>query len=448
MSTKTDQLLGRVRALLSVIPNQSARQICTALGITQPAFSRLITRHAMDFYILGAGPSTRYSLKKNVANLGVKIPIYDVGENGRVSELANLHAIEPNGFVLESNKTEMVFNDLPYFFEDIRPSGYLGRLVPKQLPTLQFPEDVRAWSSLQILEYAAHYGWNPAGNLIIGENACKQFIQNTQRFSDLIHIKQREKDYPERATLLLVESNTGSSAGGEQPKFLATLQPEMKAVLVKFSPVKSDVVSERVCDLLVCEHLAHEVIRRVGIEACKSEVVIAKNQYFLEVQRFDRVGERGRKGVVSLRALDLEHAGILRSWAETGAVLVDKKILQPGDLEKIRWLEFFGRFIGNTDMHLGNLSFYFDKLNVGSIAPVYDMLPMKYMPQSGHMQAAELKIELTLPDQVPAWTSASGAAIQFWESAIADPRISDDFKKIAKKNITVINAMIKIQANI
>jgi serine/threonine protein kinase HipA of HipAB toxin-antitoxin module len=42
----------------------------------------------------------------------------------------------------------------------------------------------------------------------------------------------------------------------------------------------------------------------------------------------------------------------------------------------------FGQFIGNTDMHFGNLSFFVD--NVArprfEVAPIYDMLPMMWRP--------------------------------------------------------------------
>lgn len=52
----------------------------------------------------------------------------------------------------------------------------------------------------------------------------------------------------------------GSSAGGEQPKFCTVTA--RRAVLVKFSPTGDSPPSERLRDLLVCEHLAIQTLAR------------------------------------------------------------------------------------------------------------------------------------------------------------------------------------------
>jgi hypothetical protein len=93
----------------------------------------------------------------------------------------------------------------------------------------------------------------------------------------------------------------GSSAGGEQPKFCA--YTERGHVLVKFSAPDDNPVSERWRDLLLAEHLALSVL---GVE---TEVFDFGPQRFLEVPRFDRIGQLGRLGVLSLRALDAEFVG-------------------------------------------------------------------------------------------------------------------------------------------
>jgi serine/threonine protein kinase HipA of HipAB toxin-antitoxin module len=47
------------------------------------------------------------------------------------------------------------------------------------------------------------------------------------------------------------------------------------------------------------------------------------------------------------------------------------------------WLKVFGHLMGNTAMHLGNLSFNRVGSRSYALAPVYDMLPMLNRPASG-----------------------------------------------------------------
>ena len=56
-------------------------------------------------------------------------------------------------------------------------------------------------------------------------------------------------------------------------------------------------------------------------------------------------------------------------------------------VDQVRILWWYGKLIGNTDMHLGNVSFRFRPDPRGrvqlNLAPAYDMLPMLYAPLSG-----------------------------------------------------------------
>jgi hypothetical protein len=56
--------------------------------------------------------------------------------------------------------------------------------------------------------------------------------------------------------------------------------------------------------------------------------------------------------------------------------VLDHRWITASVLDQIQAIWWFGRLIGNTDMHLGNLAFV-PGLNV---APVYDMLPAMYAP--------------------------------------------------------------------
>lgn len=69
----------------------------------------------------------------------------------------------------------------------------------------------------------------------------------------------------------------------------------------------------RWADLLIAEHTALTILHNAGIVAARSEPVrLEQNgttRQFLIVQRFDREGAGGRRGIVSLRMLDAEFVG-------------------------------------------------------------------------------------------------------------------------------------------
>src|SRR5690606_41232569 len=76
-----------------------------------------------------------------------------------------------------------------------------------------------------------------------------------------------------------MRSTPGSSAGGEQPKFLARLldgSGAERSVLVKFSAPMDQTPGRRWADLLACEWLALEILDRKSTRLNSSHV---KNSY-------------------------------------------------------------------------------------------------------------------------------------------------------------------------
>lgn len=89
-------------------------------------------------------------------------------------------------------------------------------------------------------------------------------------------------------------------------------------------------------------------------------------------------------------------------------------------------------------MHDGNLSFRPHQLDSRAgfaLAPVYDMLPMQYAPVCGaELPPVNFQPPLPLPAERPAWARAASAAVQFWDMAARDPRISNEFRAICAEN--------------
>jgi hypothetical protein len=226
--------------------------------------------------------------------------------------------------------------------------------------------------------------------------------------------------------------NPGSSAGGEEPKFL--LMRAGTAALVKFSPPVRDATSRRLADLLIAEHLALECMRAAGHAAARSEILEAGERVFLESDRFDRTPGGGRRGLLSMLALDAEFVGHGASWSDSAAALHAQGRIDGGTLAEIRWRELFGQLIGNTDMHGGNLSFFTRGTRILGLAPAYDMGPALYAPSQGHLRNPPFRPPTPAPADAPIWDSACAAAYALWSQLSEHPRVSPEFRALAGDN--------------
>jgi hypothetical protein len=422
-----------------------AVELRARLGISQPTFSRLVAKMGEQLLVAGRASATRYAVRRTAQDLAQQLTIYEVGEDGRGHRLGHLHSILPEGYYVESASPELAsgfHDDLPYFLHELRPAGFLGRLLPRQHPELDQPSDVRLWSSNDVLRYASRWGWNLPGSLIVGDQAFQRYLQSAASPPAAVEPRERKRRYPVLAAEVLQLGPAGSSAGGEQPKFLTTRVPDTQ-VLVKFSPRGSDARSRRQADLLIAEHLAHRVLAENGEQTSRSELVATPDQVFLEVERFDRLPDGGRRGVLSLLALDAEYLGRLRSWTDSVKRLADAGHVPKDAIEATRRRELFGQLIGNTDMHPGNLAFMARGASVLGLAPVYDMLPMLY--SAAQIDAAEPELRLAAPSPADAgvWDVASRAALELWRAIAEESAVSAGFRRVARGNVTRVEAFRK-----
>lgn len=218
----------------------------------------------------------------------------------------------------------------------------------------------------------------------------------------------------------------GSSAGGEQPKFLTELagRDAYHHLIVKFTPPRETPFGMRWRALLTMEHLALETLRSHGIPTAHSHIVDSTTRTYLESQRFDRIGLEGKRHVVAIDALHSEFAdphSPRRTWVHTAEILTKKKLLSEFDLRLIARIYAFGQFIGNTDMHFGNLSFFIDDVEKPAplLAPVYDMLPMMWRPSvnSGELDVTPVREPPPMPLYAHEQAQAREWAIEFWTEA-------------------------------
>jgi len=129
----------------------------------------------------------------------------------------------------------------------------------------------------------------------------------------------------------------------------------------------------------------------------------------------------------------------MKSWSDSAAELARMGIIDAGALESTRWRELFGSLIGNTDMHPANLSFFATGARVLGIAPCYDMLPMLYTPQHGHVMVPELRPPTPSPEHAAHWDAASRAAADFWDQVASHAQVSRELRQAARDNRRAID---------
>ena len=168
-------------------------------------------------------------------------------------------------------------------------------------------------------------------------------------------------------------------------------------------------MQRRWADLLDCEHLALQVLEtELGIAAAQSRVYQFAGRTFLEVVRFDRHGVSGRSPVCTLHSLNAALLGMASSnWAKLSAQMFKQKLITAETARTIEQLWWFGKLIGNSDMHEGNLAF---RANM-ELTPAYDMVPMFFAPApGGEVLLREFKPLLPLPAERESWQRAAAAA--------------------------------------
>jgi len=316
---------------------------------------------------------------------GNKISLAAVDPHGNTNLLGVLRPLAHGGFYLEAasispkvlngNKGDGLYEDLPYFLDDMRPQGFIGRQIARDLNAQSdiFPPDPRDWNQEQIGRYLVANGDDLPGNLKIGRMALDRVRRPPQ--------KSRHEDYPELADKAVEGEVYGSSAGGEHAKF-ATYSRERDAhVIVKFSPKGSGELATRWRDILVTEYIASEVLHEHNIPAAELEIFEMHDRLFLESLRFDRTGEYGRLPLISMHAIDNEFSGVGSGWLSVAKELQKRGLISWQHLFDIAVYWGFGRLINNTDMHLGNISFSIDGSGF-SLAPIYDMCSMGFSPKS------------------------------------------------------------------
>lgn len=412
----------------------TSKEIQAATGLSQSTIARQIKRMGDRIIPIPTGRSVMYAAACNAFNSGDRIPLSIIDDTGKPLLAAYVRPLIHGGYFVESARNLPplllgdnqigLYDDLPYFLLDQKPQGFLGRQIAKRIASQcdDFPYDPRNWTPNHIGRYLISNGDDLPGNFIFGEQALLRIRQRPLAVS--------ENTYPELAQKVIEGDVSGSSAGGEQPKFTAFNGDLGSHVIVKFSPKGDTEISARWRDILITEYHAAEVVNRYIFPSAVPRLIDLSGRLFLETQRFDRIGALGRASMISLQIIDAEFTGLGSNWPRVMSDLLDNDLVSNEDVFHAESLWYFGQLINNSDMHLGNLSL---SLNDGvfKLLPIYDMCSMGFAPKSsGEMPS----LAFEAPGICEAVSNKNQcenilrAAYTFWENVSNDGRISDQFR--------------------
>lgn len=444
-----NQNFEKLQRVLRQRPEKSSA-VLEKLQVSQPTFSRLWAT-VKDGVVLGAGKARYYALRHQVTGVNAPIPAFQISEAGRIAPIGNIELLQSTFYALTplEGTSYRLYEGMPYFLRDLRPQGFLGRMEPGKNPELDLPIDILRWTDEQVLKYISRRSEHAAGDLILGNESYARYLEFVAKAEDvLLPELARAENYPRMATDSMRGEPPGSYAGGEQPKFTAVIaraggEDVVEHVIVKFSPNIESPGGRRWGDLLICEHLALEVLARHGIAAATTSVLEAGGRIFLEVVRFDRVGLKGRRPMATFAALDGDLGMMDQNWTAVARELGRRGELSDADIKTVEILDLYGALIGNTDKHHGNIAVAWTLEKKHKLLDAYDMLPMLYRPNThGEIVERDWVPNLAANLELRHLPQCYKMAYEFWMDVLQDPRISAEFKEnVAARHMKTLEGL-------
>jgi len=391
------------------------------LGVSAPTLSRLVRRAEGRVLRMGRTRAARYAATRQLEGLGAELPVFRVDERGEAKPHGVLHLLA-RGSWHEHGADGALYEGLPPWAADMSPQGYLGRDFAAR-HGLALPGRLLDWTDDHRLLALVRRGEDCVGDLILGKESLDRHLAAKPQ-------PVAVTDFPALARAAARGELGASSAAGEQPKFLAFV--EGRHCLVKFAGADANDAAQRWRDLLSCEAAALETLAAHGLPAARARVLDVEGFRFLEVERFDRVGARGRRGVLSLFAIDNEYFGVGGTWLTLAERLGRSGRCAPSDARTLRWLDVFGQLTANTDRHLGNVSFFTGE-GAWRLCPAYDTAPMLFAPSQATLVDRPFEPRGPTADTLDLWYEAAHAAEDFWTRVASRPDVSDSMKALARR---------------
>src|SRR6185437_15343804 len=206
--------------------------LLSALDVSRATLMRAVRTAGLEVLTIGRARRTSYAARRRLRGRADPVPVFQVAEQGGSDEIGRLNLAYPDGSVfefstpsawpLDDSMRDGWFDGLPYFLQDLRPDGFLGRQFAKaHARLLQLGDDPRQWSDDDVLYAISILGADQSGNFIVGEEAFRLWLDQIQQPPPCLEETRVPEAYLERAQSAMQVGEVGSSAGGEFPKFTA-----------------------------------------------------------------------------------------------------------------------------------------------------------------------------------------------------------------------------------
>lgn len=239
----------------------TSTELQRASGKSQPTVSRALRGLSKQLVTLGRGKSTRYGLPQPIRGLPSQQDLWWTDPQGQTHHFGTLTLLAGERLhVSAEGIDELTHAHLPWFLSPLRLQGFLGREWALRLGLEGGPE---RWSLEQVL-YAALCIDDHPGAISLGEP------QAERQALEPVDTHTRAMRYDLLAADVAATLPAGSSAGGEQSKFLSRLASGER-VLVKFTPQRDTPFGERWHDLLHAECLALQLLAEHGFATAGHE---------------------------------------------------------------------------------------------------------------------------------------------------------------------------------
>ena len=436
MNPDTDTLSAALLAELARRGVASSAELQQALGKSQPTLSRALAALSSQVVVLGRQRSARYALAQPILGLPGQQPLHWTDERGLTQPFGSLTHLGDGRLHLQAEGISLqTQGQLPWLLAPLKLQGFLGRQWARSAQAAGYDPNPERWRLDQLLALLIAQVHDLPGALRIGDSCAPPMA------SAPIDPAARAAHFDQLAADAARTLPAGSSAGGEQAKFLtadadAALDGQGNGAhwLVKFAPPRGTPFSERWHDLLQAEALALAVLAEHGVPVAEAELLQTSQRSYLASHRFDRLPGGGQRHVVPLDAVhDAFVPGPRRHWAATCEVLARQRRLPADAPAQALALLQFGHLIGNTDMHFGNLSLLVATPSDAargrfSLAPVYDMLPMRWRPDGN---TGDLGLQPFSPEPADLASTALPVARRFWQRVAKQDNVSRDFRQLA-----------------
>ena len=133
--------LARLMEVLESEGPVSASRLSAALAVSQPTLSRLLSKAGSRVLRIGQARATRYVARRALMGNDDPITLYAIDAKGRPEHIAGLHGLARDQYYVDTMHGDFwlrgeaingVYKSLPYFLDDVRPQGFMGRQIARR----------------------------------------------------------------------------------------------------------------------------------------------------------------------------------------------------------------------------------------------------------------------------------------------------------------------------